>query len=71
MKLNTKKGGIELHADEKRALLKADALLRAIAKHGTPIMCKQAEGALESLAWMIPTLMDASDIAKFKDSEAA
>ena len=35
MKLNTKKGGIELHADEKRVLERAIDLAAAIKHHGS------------------------------------
>ena len=45
MKLNTKRGGIELHADEKRVLAKAAALLSQIAKHGDEGQVKAAKDA--------------------------
>ena len=49
MKLNTKKGGIELHADEKRVLDKAQKLLRDIHQHGNAGQAKAALDAGTSL----------------------
>lgn len=50
MKLNTKKnGGIVLHADESRAITKAQSVMLAVEKHGNEAQSKAARQAIEAV----------------------
>ena len=58
MKLSTKKGWIELHADEKRVLAKAEALAVAIKKHGERDLIEAADAVLIGLSKLSVALSD-------------
>ena len=56
MKLNTKKGGIELHADEKRTLHKALQIAIAIKKHGDGSQGNAADQIIKGVEAIASTL---------------